>query len=122
MKKNTLFISILSSSLLLMACQSTNNSPSQPVISRQSPQKPAKNTQTPRTTGNLIIYYAAGKKSALMAAVASRGDKLLYEYNVINGIAIAPQQGDTPDVIGFYQSLDGVLQVNRDEVIELDLP
>ncbi|MDO5608372.1 MAG: hypothetical protein Q4G08_07960 [Capnocytophaga sp.] len=80
------------------------------------------NADTVQTTGNLIIFYdVAVGKSALETAVKEYGATILYDYKNLNGIAIRiPQEKNIEEAIAYFESVRGVLSVNKDEVITLD--
>ena len=70
----------------------------------------------------LIIFYdeAIGKEP-LLAAVEEYNASILYQYNNFNSIAIKiPEGTEIEDAIEFFSGVEGVLQVNRDQIIEID--
>lgn len=76
------------------------------------------------TAGTLIIFYdpSAGSR-ALLDAARIYGSEVIYEYRNFNGIAVTVPRGKTIDeAIQFYERVEGVIQVNRDEMLELMQP
>ena len=70
----------------------------------------------------LIIFYdVAIGKEPLLAAVEEYNASILYQYNNFNSIAIKiPEGAEIEDAIEFFSGVEGVLQVNRDHIIEID--
>ncbi|ETD18234.1 MULTISPECIES: glycoside hydrolase family 53 protein [Prevotellaceae] len=86
---------------------------------RHNLQKPEAQEYSAET---LIIYYndKKGKKS-LLKAIRKSGAELIYDYNIINGVAIRKPQNMTIDAaIRYYRKLKGVLQVSRDRIMQLN--
>lgn len=70
----------------------------------------------------LIISYSnvADNHSILLRAVAERGAQLIYDYNIINAIAIRIADGSIIDTeIAYYKQVDGVIAVERDRIMHL---
>ncbi len=82
--------------------------------------------QTPKaqeySAETLIIYYDGKKgKKSLLKAIRKSGAELIYDYNIINGVAIRKPKNMTIDTaIGYYSKQKGVLQISRDRIIPLD--
>ena len=77
--------------------------------------------ETPNT---LIIYYddTIGKEP-LLAAIEEYHAHIIYEYKIFNGVAIRiPDDKDIGDALTFFGSVEGVLQVMRDQIITIDDP
>lgn len=71
---------------------------------------------------NLIIMYDPEiGKEPLLKAVKSYGAEILYEYNVISGIAIKVP-GDILEAIAFFSNVEGVTAVERDHIYHLTDP
>lgn len=71
---------------------------------------------------NLIIYYApeAGNEDLLKAA-KKYGSTVIYVYKNINGIAVTVPKGkSSTEAIKYYEKLDGVLSVTRDQKLHLN--
>lgn len=71
---------------------------------------------------NLIIYYApeAGN-SQLLKAAKKYGSTVIYVYKNINGIAVTVPKGKSAtEAIKYYEKLDGVLSVTRDQKLHLN--
>ena len=70
---------------------------------------------------NLIIMYAkeTGKRH-LLEAVKKYGAEILYEYNIIPGIAIKiPDGKDINQAIAYFSEIKGVTAVERDHIYHL---
>ena len=80
-----------------------------------------KSLQDKTTNENLIIYYSPDNgNSELLSAAKKYGSKILYVYKNINGIAVTVPKGKTvPDAIKYYERVNGVLSVSKDEKIQL---
>ena len=103
--------------LSLAACQS----PAAPtsVAPTSSPaQQPAHAAQ--ENTNVLIIFFEQGKGDAVVAAVKQYGAEVVYRYQMINGIAIRVPAGKNVDAaMAHFERVRGVLQVQRDQVMQL---
>lgn len=71
---------------------------------------------------NLIIYYAPESGNGELLKAAKRyGSKVIYVYKNINGIAVTVPKGKTvPETMKYYEKIDGVLSVVKDEKMQLD--
>lgn len=71
---------------------------------------------------NLIIYYAPESGTGELLKAAKRyGSKVIYVYRNINGIAVTVPKGKTaPETMKYYEKIDGVLSVVKDEKMQLD--
>lgn len=70
----------------------------------------------------LIIYFdeTVGKEP-LLEAVEQLNATILYEYNNFNAIAIKIADGSViEEAIETLSAVDGVLQVNRDHIVDYD--
>lgn len=81
-----------------------------------------RSVQDNTTTENLIIYYSPDNgNSELLSAAKKFGSKILYVYKNINGIAVTVPKGKTvPDAIKYYEKVNGVLSVTKDQKMQLD--
>lgn len=73
---------------------------------------------------NLIIYYSpeTGNKELLKAA-KKYGSKVIYAYRNINGIAVTVPKGKSvQEAMKYYDSINGVLSVVKDQKMRLDTP
>ncbi len=110
MKKLVLF-------LLMTALNIVCAQPNPPII--ESPLKETK----PAHTRNLIIFFDKTVIGAdeLIAYANRQGGRLLYKYNHFNAIAVRiPPQKDYTQLKSRFVKLNGVLQVNEDQLITLD--
>ena len=76
------------------------------------------------TPDTLIISYdeAIGKEP-LLAAIEQYNATILYEYNIINAVAIRiPEGTEIEDAIEFFSAVEGVILVNRDHIYQIDDP
>ena len=69
-------------------------------------------------TNLIIMYDSETGKDALLAAVKSYGAEILYEYNIIPGIAIKVP-GDINKAIEFFSGVTGVVAVQRDHIYHI---
>jgi len=69
----------------------------------------------------LIIHYDTETgKEPLLQAVKDYDAELIYDYRMINAIAIrVPDSVDIHDAIRHFQQVKGVLQVSRDRKVQL---
>lgn len=101
--KHVFLILMLTTVLALFSCTATRS------------------VQDNTTTEILIIYYSPdnGNKE-LLSAAKKYGSKILYVYKNINGIAVTVPKGKTvPDAMKYYEKVNGVLSVSKDEKIQL---
>ncbi|GEM_PF-1675978 len=66
----------------------------------------------------LIVYYDASLgKEALLEAAKKEGAKVVYDYKIINAVALSiPEKDDIEKAITAFEKVSGVLQVVRDQV------
>lgn len=100
---------VLTLTVLLMACQNQMPNISKKYI----------DNQTVASNQVLIIYFDKDKKTTLLNAINKQGDEFIYDYQNLNGLAIKVKQKNIDQAIAFYQKVDGVLQVSKDEKMEL---
>ena len=74
-------------------------------------------------TRNLIIFYDREQGvAALLAAAQSYGANVIYQYQHLNGIAVAiPAGKEMQDAIRYFERVKGVLQVNQDSILQLQV-
>jgi hypothetical protein len=66
------------------------------------------------------MYAKEIGKSHLLKAVSKYGAEILYEYNIIPGIAIKiPEGKDINQAIDFFSGIKGVTAVERDHIYHL---
>lgn len=82
---------------------------------------PAATHQTEQTRGNLIIFFTPdADASALLQAAKNYGASVLYHYQTLNGMALRPPAGvSAQEATAYFQSLNGVLSVNEDRIMQL---
>ena len=74
-------------------------------------------------TNLIILYDPETGKGFLMKAVEEYGAKLLYDYNLMPGIAIRiPDGADILEAIAFFDKVKGVTAVERDHIYHLTEP
>lgn len=74
-------------------------------------------------TNLIILYDPETGKGFLMKAVEEYGAKLLYDYNLMPGIAIRiPDGADILEAIAFFDKVKGVTAVERDHIYHLTDP
>jgi hypothetical protein len=66
----------------------------------------------------LIVYYDASLgREALLEAAKKEGAKVVYDYKIINAVALSiPEKDDIEKAITAFEKVSGVLQVVRDQV------
>ena len=76
------------------------------------------------TPDTLIISYDVSiGKEPLLAAIEQYNATILYEYNIINAVAIRiPEGTEIEDAIEFFSEVEGVIMVNRDQIYQIDDP
>lgn len=101
----------------LCSCKSQRlvNLPSQNIIS----ERPGE--YSPTTL--LILYDAEIGKEPLMKAIKEYGATIIYDYHMMNGMAIRkPDDKTLEESIVFFRKVKGVLTVERDHIIRLTDP
>ena len=69
----------------------------------------------------LIFFDSSIGKDALLEAIEEYGATIIYEYRIINSVAIRIPEGTfIGDAIEFFKNVDGVISVRRDQIIHLD--
>jgi hypothetical protein len=70
----------------------------------------------------LIIFFAGRKsKTRLLKAVKRYKAKVIYQYRMMNGMAIAIPDGKTLDEsITYFEHVKGVISVQKDRICHLD--
>lgn len=76
-----------------------------------STQKEAKNPQT------LIVFYEIGEKQSVLDAIQHTKSKIVYEYNMLNGFAIATDYPNT--TTAYLAQIPSVLSVEVSQIYEL---
>ena len=71
----------------------------------------------------IISYDATIGIEPLLAAIEQYNATILYKYKIINAVAIRiPEGTEIEDAIEFFNTIEGVLMVNRDQIIQIDDP
>ena len=98
---------------LLSGCHVTaHNNPFNDSLSTQ---------QQPQYSQNLIIYFDAktGAEPVLTAAKNIHAS-VIYRYHNFNALALKlPEKSSIEQGIRYFEKIDGVLQVTRDEIMQL---
>ena len=70
------------------------------------------------STNTLIIMYDVEVgKDPLLAAVKELGAEILYDYNIIPGMAVRiPDGSDIQKAIVYFKQVKGVVSVERDQI------
>ncbi len=105
-------------------------SQAQPQVVRPRYYDPADTARSRRQLGNqelyaphtlIIMYDGKDGKKNLMKAVKAYGATVIYDYKIINGIAISlPEDRDLHQARAWFQKVKGVLSVNYDQIYHLD--
>ena len=106
--------------LSLAACQSpaapTSVAPPSPAPQPTQPSSHA----AQENAGVLIIFFAQGKGDAVAAVAQQYGAEIMYRYQAMNGMAVRlPAGKNTNAAIKHFEKVQGVLQVQRDQVMQL---
>lgn len=68
----------------------------------------------------IIMYSAEVGKEPLLKAVKKYKATLVYDYRMMNGIAIRIPDGKTlEEAISYFSRVKGVLSVNKDRIMQL---
>lgn len=71
----------------------------------------------------LILYDAETGKAPLLKAVREYGATVIYDYRMMNGMAIRkPDDRTIEESIDFFRKVKGVVSVERDRIIRLTDP
>ena len=70
----------------------------------------------------LIIFYDAEiGKEPLLKAIEEYHSQIIYDLKMMNSITIKiPEGANIEDAIKYFNKTQGVLQVNRDSIMQLD--
>ena len=70
----------------------------------------------------LIIFYDAEiGKEPLLKAIEEYHSQIIYDLKMMNSITIKiPEGTNIEDAIKYFNKTQGVLQVNRDSIMQLD--
>jgi len=73
------------------------------------------------SSSTLIIHYdSVIGKEPLLKAIEQYGAEIIYDYRIINAVAIRiPDGTDIHTAIDHFNQVDGVLSVNRDRKMQL---
>ena len=64
-----------------------------------------------------MYYDASLGREALLEAAKKEGAKVVYDYKIINAVALSiPEKDDIEKAITAFEKVSGVLQVVRDQV------
>ena len=97
--------------LLLAACQSTV----MPILTSAPTPKPTLEQTVSQTL--IIMYSPSSGKQALLKAVADHQATIVYEYNILNGMAIRlPAGTDMNQAIKDFRQVLGVVSVEKDTI------
>lgn len=81
--------------------------------------QPAGQLYSPRSL--IIMYDGPRGKKSLLKAVKKYGARLMYDYTIINGVAIElPEGSDVHRARAWFQKVKGVVSVNYDRIYQLD--
>ena len=97
--------------LLLAACQSTV----MPIPTSAPTPKPTLEQTVSQTL--IIMYNPSSGKQALLKAVADHQATIVYEYKILNGMAIRlPAGTDMNQAIKDFRQVQGVVSVEKDTI------
>ncbi|OPH37359.1 hypothetical protein [Moraxella equi] len=66
-----------------------------------------------------IIYFDKNKKDNLLTHINHHHDEVVYLYDNINAVAVKITATDLDKQIQSYQAIDGVLQITKNEMVQL---
>lgn len=97
------------------------DSPDIPAIGELPPVRP-RQVGLAYSPSTLIIYYDEGVgKSPLKKAAAKYGADVIYDYSIINALAIKIPDGKTlDDATKYFKKVKGVIEVSKDASYLLD--
>ncbi len=97
------------------------DSPDIPAIGNIPPIRP-RQVGLAYSPSTLIVYYDEGiGKSPLKKAAAKYGADIIYDYSIINALAIRIPDGKTLDeATKYFKKVKGVLEVSKDTGYVLD--
>lgn len=68
----------------------------------------------------IILYDSTIGKAPLMRAIEEYGSRLIYDYTMLSGVAVSVPDGKTlQQATEYYSKVEGVLSVQRDQVMQL---
>ena len=71
----------------------------------------------------IISYDETIGKEPLLAAIEEYNATIIYDYNMINAMAIRiPDGTDLEAAIEYFKTVEGVLFVNKDHIYQIDDP
>lgn len=71
----------------------------------------------------IISYDETIGKQPLLDAIEEYNAIILYDYSIINAVAIKiPDGTEIENAIDFFKGIEGVLFVNRDHIYHIDDP
>lgn len=96
-------------------------SPDIPAIGELPPVRPQQ-TGLAYSKNTLIISYDEGiGKEPLKRAVKKYGAEVVYDYRIINALAIKIPDGKTLDEsIEYFSKVKGVISISKDRIYQLD--
>ena len=105
---------------VLTACQTPNT----PTKATTTPAPHGQTSQTDQVQAQkqetvLIVFFETDKKPSVLNAIKTNGDRLIYDYHTMSGVAIATSHTDVEGTMAFYRKIAGVLSVELDKVVSL---
>lgn len=71
----------------------------------------------------IIMYSEDVGKEPLLRAIKDYNAEIIYDYDIIPGLAIKiPEGGDIKEAIKYFKAVKGVVSVERDRIIRLTDP
>lgn len=114
MNKIKYIIIILLAATCLAACKSQQNTNRQNITTTDGTDA----TSPMRTL--IIMYDPATGVDPLLKATENYEARIIYRYNIINGIAIeVPTEKNIADAVKYFKSVEGVVSVTRDREVNL---
>ncbi|AWY20719.1 hypothetical protein [Moraxella bovis] len=87
-------------------------------IHHKSGNKKSQMTQTAQSD-IFIIYFDKDKKDNLLTHINHYHDEIVYLYDNINAVAVKITATDLNKKVQSYQAIDGVLQITKNEMVQL---
>lgn len=95
--------------------------PDIPALGERPPSRPTQSGLLYSRDVIIISYDMEVGKDPLKKAIRKYGAKIIYDYRIINAIAVRiPDSRNLDDAVTHFEKVKGVLQVSRDQVHRLD--
>lgn len=108
---------LLSIGLLVSACAHRRHTAMLPTKAEGTPA----GEFSPTTL--LVMYDPQADKEPLLRAIKKSGAQVIYDYHIIQGMAIRkPEKMSLDEAIAYFRGIKGVISVERDRIYRLTDP